>query len=412
MLQKFTLGLMLVFCLVVPTFAQADEAVRLAFVQNNALYVLEPGSETPVLVDDTPSQAYYAAWSPDGEQLAYITGANTEAVTIHVWDGTQSIELLTKVALAGGAALTWTPDGKILYLSLSSPDTYDYYQANTIDPVEGSEPELLSDQVETLMTGGGPGDSTALPMQWALNGENGDYGKPFLALTEYGLVYPASPLGTGSLISLDGGFPNHFSDPSYGESVVDVAVSPDGQFAAGVSDYGDAGLVLIQLDTSFVNQLSTHEAPQQLAWDSEGHLYYSSQIRVGNLLKHLTPEQRWTYMTYGLTTETAHGSVIAENRMDIYRIAPDQTETPVLEGFDAYGIGRMQVVGNTLYFSAVNNGTEWVEGNSEEISELLFDEERNADYFHTNVYKIDLTTPNAEPVLVLEDAAEFVAAGQ
>jgi hypothetical protein len=411
MLRRFTLGLMIFFCFIVPTFAQADDIVRLAFVQNNALYVLDPGSETPVLVDDTPSNNYYAAWSPDGEMLAYIT-LNKENMTLHVWDGAKSIELLTDLHLPFDMPINWTPEGKILYLSLSSPDTYDYYQAYTIDPVAGSEPELLSDQVETLMTGGGPGDSTALPMQWALNRENGDHGKPFLALTDYGLVYPSSPLGTGSLQPLDGGFTNHFSDPSYGESVVDVAVSPDGQFAAGVSDYGDAGLVMIQIDTSNVNQLSTHEAPQQVAWDSEGNLYYSSEIRIGNLLKHLTPEQRWTYMTYGLTTETAHGSMIAENRMDIYRIAPDQTETPVLEGFDAYGIGRMQVVGSTLYFSAVNNGAEWVEGNSEEISELLFDEERNANYFHINVYKIDLTTPDAEPVLVIEDAAEFVAAGQ
>jgi hypothetical protein len=84
----------------------------------------------------------------------------------------------------------------------------------------------------------------------------------------------------------------------------------------------------------------------------------------------------------------------------------------LFDGFDAYAIGRMQVVGSTLYFSAISNGAEWVQATLDGTitQENQFDVAGT--YIHTNLYKLDLTNPDSDPVLVMPDAAQFAAAGQ
>src|SRR4051794_6123465 len=117
MLRKTILGIAASLLFVLPTLAQqAPSTTRLAFAQNNALYELEPGSTTPVLVDNATTYDYSAVWSPDGTKLAYIISADgqtfSDMQTLKVWDGTQSTEITTNFKAASGIPINWTRDGK------------------------------------------------------------------------------------------------------------------------------------------------------------------------------------------------------------------------------------------------------------------------------------------------------------
>lgn len=417
MLRKILLGAATALILAVPLLAQESgpASTRLAYAFSDALYVLEPGGDTPLQVDVTPTYNYFAAWSPDTTKLAYLVSADgqpfSDMKTLKVWDGAASVDVVTNAKFATDVPVNWTRDGKLVYMidTGTFSEEGSIVEAYTIDPVAGAVPQLVSNQLPVVP---GCGGGSTIPMDWATWVESGFGSKPFLQLTDYGLIYPSICAGgRGALFRT---FSNELTPFSDG-LLSDMTLSADQRSVAGLvmDDTGNTSLVTINLDTMEETIVATTTAPQQVAWGSDGSLYYASSTEAGNLLDGLTEEQLRTFSaTIGIPDDGPVETKMARNTLSIYKIAPDGTETLLFDSFDAYTIGRMQVVGSTLYFSAISNGAEWIQAvvDGAITPETHFDMAGN--YIHTNLYKLDLTNPDSDPVLVMPDAQQFAAAGQ
>jgi hypothetical protein len=419
MLKKTILGAAAMLLLALPTLAQeslSSFTARIAYAHNDRLYVVNPGGDTPLIVDETPTYAYYAVWSPDGTKLAYLTSADGEAFsdmkTLKVWDGTQSTEIVSNFKSPAGMPINWTRDGKLLYFVGNDQYTEEglLIEMYTVDPVAGATPELVSNQVPL---GVGCGGGSSIPMDWAA-WEETDLGRSraIVGLTDYGLIYPS--FCAGSRTALFRTFSNELTPFAAGQ-LQRPALSPDERSLAGITtaETGETQLIVANLETMEERTQTTAHPVSQLTWGADGSLYYSSVTESANMLAGLTEEQLRTFSTaLGFPTDMPAETKMAHNTVSVYRIAPDGTETPVFEGLDANEIGRMQVVGNALYFSIVTNGDEWVKAIVDGTLSLENNFETADDYIHTHLYAIDLVTPNATPTLLIEDAAQFAAAGQ
>ena len=415
MLKKMMLGAAAALLLALPTLAQQiPPATRLAFVQNKALYTLEPTSTTPVLVDSAPTYDYSAVWSPDSTKLAYVASADgqefSEMKTLKVWDGTQALDIVTNFKSASGMPINWTSDGKIVYF-VATPEFIDAGQrmeVYIVDAAAGAAPELVSNQVTI---GAGCGGSSSIPMDWATWVENGFGGRPLIQLTDYGLVYPSICAGgRGALFRT---FSNELTPFADGK-LSDMALSADQRSLAGLvgDDAGNTSLVVVNLETMEEKTIPTQRSPLQVVWGADGSLYYASSTEAGNLLTGLTDEQLRTFSTaLGIPADVPVETKLARNSLSISRIAADGTESLVAEGGDAYTIGRMQVVGNTLYVSTISNGADWVKAVLDGTLTPDNNFDKAGETVHTTIYSIDLATPNSVPVIVLNDATQFAAAG-
>lgn len=417
MIRKLLLGAATALILAVPLLAQESgpATARLAYAYNDALYVLEPGGDTPLQVDATPTYSYFAAWSPDTTKLAYLVSADGEAYsdmkTLRVWDGTQSVDVVANAKFATDIPVNWTRDGKIVYLidTGTFSEEGSIVEAYTVDPVAGATPQLVTNQLPVVP---GCGGGSTIPMDWAAWVENGFGSKPFVQLTDYGLIYPSICAGgRGALFRT---FSNELTPFSDG-LLSDMALSPDQRSLAGLvmDDTGNTSLVTVNLDTMEETIVPTTTAPTQVAWGFDGSLYYASLTEAGNLLDGLTDEQLRAFSTLiGIPEDAPVETKMPRNTLSITKIAPDGTETVLFDSFDAYTIGRLQVVGTTLYFSAITNGDDWVQASIDGTLTQDNNFDLAGTFVHTNLYKLDLATPDAQPVLVMPDAQQFVAAGQ
>ena len=418
MFKKIIFGVAAVLLMALPTLAQESMSTftaRLAYAYNDRLYVVNPGGDTPLVVDETPTYAYYAAWSRDSTKLAYLTSADGQAFsdmkTLKVWDGTQSTAIVTNFKAPEGMPINWTRDGKILYFVGNNEFTEEgfLFEMYTVDPVAGAVPELVSNQVPFDL---GCGGGSTIPMDWAASEETGlGRSRPLAQLTDYGLVYPS--FCAGSRIALFRSFSNELT-PFAGGQLQRPALSLDERSLAGIitAETGETQLVTVNLETLEEKSTTPAHALSQLAWGTDGSLYYSSVIESANMLAGLTEEQLRTFSTaLGFPTDMPVETKMPHNTVSMYRIAPDGTETTVFEGLDANEIGRMQVVGSTLYFSVITNGDEWVQAVVDGTLTMENSFETADDYIHTNLYAIDLAASNGTPTLLLEDASQFAAAG-
>jgi hypothetical protein len=418
MFRKIMIGIAAALVLALPAFAQEGVSAlttRIAYGYSDALYVMNPGGDTPILVDDAPSYDYSAVWSPDGTKLAYLVSADgqtySEMRTLKVWDGTQSTEIVSNFKSTPEMPINWTRDGKLLYFvdSGTYTDAGEMLNVSIVDPVAGATPELVSNQVTVA---GGCGGGSSIPMQWAASVENGFGSKPFAQLTDYGLIYPSYCAGGRGVLFRT--FSNEMMPFSSGR-LSDMALSNDQHSLAGlVSDEtGDNSLVIVNLETLEETTLATTHSPLQVAWASDGSLYYAATTETGNLLQNLTEEQRRTFSTIalGIPTDMPAEVTMSHNALSVYHVTLDGTETPVFEGLDAYTIGRIQVVGSALYFSTISNGDAWVQGVLDGTL-TMENYQTAADLVHTDLYMVDLATPGSAPTLIMSDATQFAAAGQ
>lgn len=418
MLKKIILGAAATLLLALPSLAQESLSTftaRIAYVNNDRLYVVNPGGDTPLIVDESATYAYYATWSPDGTKLAYLVSADGEPFsdmkTLKIWDGTQSTEIVSNFQSPAGLPINWTRDGKILYFVNTNEFTEEglYIETYTVDPVAGATPELVSNQV---VIGTGCGGGSSIPMDWA-SWEETDLGRSraVVQLTDYGLVYPS--FCAGSRPGLFRTFSNELT-PFAGGQMQRPALSQDQRSVAGITtaETGEVSLVVTNLETMEEQTITTAHPVSQLAWGADGSLYYSSITESSNMLEGLTEEQLRTFSNMlGIPEDVPAETRMTHNVVSVYRIAPDGTETTVFENLDAHEIGRMQVVGNALYFSVITNGDEWVQAVIDGTLTMENSFETADDYIHTHLYAVDLATPNAAPTLIMEDAAQFVATG-
>jgi hypothetical protein len=352
MVRRIQLWLLLLVLVLPGMLVQAKgPLLPLAVVYNGSLYVMngvprfeEELPQVLTLVSDVPTDNYRSVWSPDGTKLAYTVGASGSAdQALMVWDGTQSIELW-RGFFAYDVPLAWTRDGLITFMSPTAnegdPVPVNVY---TIAPQAGAVPDLV---IEGLSVMFGCGIGTMLPMEGEMWRETMMSGlRPTLALTDYGLIYPAQ---CGSSISLYRPFSAEtvaFTDGN----LFDAVVSPDETRLAGLS----GGLVIVDLTTLEETRPTTSALPSVVAWGRDGSLYYAAETETRNLLEGLTPEQLAPF------TDFYPDGKIGANTVSIYRIAPDGTET-LLHEQDAYAVGRMALKETTLVYSTIPNGDAWV----------------------------------------------------
>ncbi len=104
------------------------------------------------------------AWSPDGSQIAFVskrgTGDldrhdNTDVFVIDAKVGAQPRQLTTSLASEGGRRLAWSPDGKqIAYLTGEEAKYFAYNQAKlTVIPAAGGQPRRLAESLDRPIDG-------------------------------------------------------------------------------------------------------------------------------------------------------------------------------------------------------------------------------------------------------------------
>jgi hypothetical protein len=424
MLRNIMIGLAASLMLALPTLAQnaaTTSSARLAFVQNDALYALEPGAEAPVLVDDTPNQSYAAVWSPDGTKLAYLVNANdqqfSDMKTLRVWDGTQTIDVVSNINTTLGLPINWTRDGKLIYsletdVMIGQDVMTEVY---TVEPVAGAAPQLVSNQVPF---GVGCGGMSLYPFDHAF-WEESDMGgsRPIIQLTDFGLIYTSAC--AGGRTALFRTFSNEFVPFAEGK-MLRSALSADQWSVAGVArenagnvefEEGTATIAVANLETGEEQTITTQHPVSQVAWGADGSLYYSSTRLDRNLLEGLTEHEIHAVSTVmGVPASSPVQTELFRHTVSLYKIAADGTETVLAENIDAYDIGRMQVVGNTLYFSTITNPETWLQAILDDTVTFENVMDISSDYTSTDIYSVDVSAP-AAPTLVLENASQFAAAG-
>jgi hypothetical protein len=201
---------------------------------------------------------------------------------------------------------------------------------------------------------GGCGGDLFVPME-SLVWHEVDLGgaAPFIALTEHGIVYTAYCQR----------YETSLFRPATGERVpffegdlIRPAVSADGQKVAGLvrSDGGKLGIV--DLATLAETIVPTSEAPSIITWGADGSLYYAAVSQMRLLLDGLSQSE----LDAVGNPITGMMSEVGFNRVRLYRIAPDGTET-LLHEQEAYGVGRLALHGSTLVYSTISNGDAWIQ---------------------------------------------------
>ncbi len=414
MMKRLVFGLLLML-LALPVLAQQPQTPQIAFINADTLQLATNGTVTPL--SDAPTYDYTAVWSPDGTLLAYAASAGDNAFsaekTIFVYDGVTS-QAVTTAQFNLGTGLSWTADGRLLYMV----DTNEFFpgdqpqaglrtQMYVVAPQANATPELIMDNVSF---GVGCGGGSAIPMDMVYWQET-DFGgsRGIVALTDYGIVHSAQCVGDKTSLSR----------PFSGETIAlgngnigRAVVSPDRRTVAGIAQTNTETsltrlLTLVNLETLEIQEISTTDMPDQLAYDRQGNLYYSARVDVGNWLDAFTPEETQKIAAaLGFVTDGSQRGLDYLPRYEtrIYRIAPDGTETLLYTGA-GYAIGRMAVSGMSLYFSEVDSGETWFK--AVVSGEVTFDNNFDVykDYVAVNVFALALADNSVQ--LVGENYQQF-----
>ena len=201
------------------------------------LYLIDADGQDRARPVETPAGSRQPAWSPDGVYIAFI--ANSE---IHIINsGTGQVQQLTDNALQE-RELKWSPDGRRIIFSTSSPDgqvkAFDLY---TIDP------ETLTQVRLTEM------DALEAYPAWSPDGTR----LVFMGFSQEDRanIYVMDAAGTNSRQLTD----------NLARDVLPIW-SPDGQRIAFTSDLGgDLEIFIMNADGSNLVQLTDNQA-RDVAW--------------------------------------------------------------------------------------------------------------------------------------------------
>jgi dipeptidyl aminopeptidase/acylaminoacyl peptidase len=376
--------------------AQAEVTSAFATVIDNELWIY-PAEDDPVRVETGDIRGISSTdWSPDRSHLAYIAYNSEFSPELFVYSVEQQSSFRLAEKVETGFPATFTQDGtRILYTQFSTESQPEngIYKVDVISaPVFGRGPTITAG---TFDMGVGCGGGSNIPADWVYNAETEGFGGFSLVLeeTSFGIIHSAECGGSRtSLLNPETG-----EDTLISENFGRVKVSPDRTKAAGIElnvrvendeVIRESRLLIVDLATREISELAISHEPDQLAWSADGSkIFYSAKEATGDLYADLAPEQR-------TALDTALGFSYGElpsYTSSIWQIdLASGEETQVLRG-DAYAVGRMIAVDESLYFSLIPNLGAWVEalisGN------IRFDSDFNQQlqYVLPTVHRVDLT---------------------
>jgi hypothetical protein len=344
---------------VVPTLAPPSGAgssslpatvPTMAAVSGNALAIFSGGSSTPIPGAQTPVGMTYTgspvqtlAWSPDGQHLAYVLYDANFGLHLYLTDarGSQPIEI-TGGNIATLMPPSFTPDStQLVYTVNDMTRTDDQGNPLTVVYTQGLTPGAAKQELAHFNFGVGCGGGITYPDLQAYVDETGYEGNPMiLQISAYGLVHTTTCLGTGvALYNWQTG-----QDTPLGTNLAHAVLSPDRTKLAALNGEQPGSSpqspVIVDLANGNVIQLTTAAVPDQIIWNSNTDLYYSTRQGLGQ-----DNQQHQVSGTGGMQLSNLSVGI---HHLDL----STSTDTPIYQG-TAFGIGRMFISGGMLFFSQV-----------------------------------------------------------
>lgn len=377
-------------------------------VLNGQLQIFSGDAPIPVNVP-TNRGIISTAWSPDSSKLAVLYYDENYQSRVMVSDpAAGGVFTLETGTLEAGFPISFTPEGEILYVQQTTnqvnPDGTYHINLNTIAPVAGAQPETIGSVVQGVGCGGG----SILPADWRYGDESGFSGN-YLTLewTLYGILHSTSC----------GGSTTSLFDPATGEdtplpgtnsedpvSVGRLKVSPDGETVAAVrSAYEEPAIVnsllLISLATGELTEVATAAQPDQLAWATDGTIFYSTRTPNGNLMETFSAEQKAAIIeAMGFDP----GEIMTYN-VSVHQLNPATGDDVEIYSSEAYAVGRMEASadGKYLFLTQVSNLDNWLLGLSDGSINLVDDVDGSQQRASVPVslVQIPLTTEDAPQVI-------------
>ncbi len=349
-----------------------DNPPALAAVQNDNLVIL--GGSAPITVNNAPNKGFLSlAWNPGGTKLAYIIYDDQFQAHIAVTDANGSAPIMLDAGkLESGFPVSWTPDGQVLFVGSGDfSDTSKPYSADLkrIAPESGAAAETIG----TFEMGVGCGGGSPYPADWSYWAEAG-FGGTALVLqwTDYGILHSSNCSGGGlKVYAPQGGEDTPLVDDNFlqptpdkpQQNVARAVLAGDGKTLAAVrSTYNDAGpinsLVLIDLSTRILTDVTTAAPPDQLAWLADGSLFYSTRTTTGDLMAAITDAAQ----KQNIVTILGGEFDVPHNAVSIHHLNVSTSDDRVIYEGEAYAIGRMSVTvdGQALVFSQISNMDAWL----------------------------------------------------
>lgn len=390
-----------------------------AAVQDKTVVITGGGALLPV--NNPPNGGFLSlAWNPGGTKLAYILYKEDFTTSIAVTDANASEAIVLDTgALEAGFPVSWTPDGQILYVGAGDfTDTSKPYSSELkrIAPEAGA----VAESIGVFEMGTGCGGGSPFPGDWAYWEESGFGGNGLvLQWTDYGILHSSNCGGSGlKLFAPQGGEDTPLMGDNYLQTTPDQpqfavgrsVLAGDGKTLAAVrSTYNAEGpvtaLVLIDLSTRVLTDVTTSAQPEQLAWLADGSLLYSTRTISSNIMEGVSEEGKQNFANIMGSNEFD----IPAYEVGIHHLNPATGDDSELYSASAYVIGRMQVTvdGQALIFSQIANMNQWVSGIADGTLDIMADNDGSAQRALVPVTLYRLPFAGGEATAIAENLAQF-----
>jgi hypothetical protein len=373
-----------------------------AYVREGQLVMVRNNGEH-VPVTNPPASGFDALTWHAGKTLAYVQIDRGFTASVRAANLATGESVATRMTnLAPGYPLLFTPDGRLLAVLNGDPrpnaDGRMQMYVVWFAPDASDPGEVFANFAALTGCGGG----SPFPTDRVYAGEAGFGGRPqFLALSGNRLLYTPACGGSGlEMLDLDTGERTVLADPLDTDALItNPALSPDGHLVAAVRNRVDGStlkrtLVLIDVETGSITDLSAGEHVELVAWSAAGDALYYSTRQVTGTLPNTTPHIDMDIPQYEVAVRRV--TLATGKTTELYRNA------------DAWAIGRLaELPDGSLAFSVIGGLQAWLaaifEGRLDITKE---DEHAQMRWVSVNVYR----THNRESKLICEGCTQFTVA--